>query len=101
MRAQAWVPEAGTYDLVVTLRAKEGATASAHTLAALEPGDQELAVDFEAAAILALGADGPWTLATVRLDRLTGGDRRLQDRALEAGATDAFAIASFRAAEAR
>ena len=88
-------PAPGRYDVVVTLRASNGATVSAHALAMLEGGSQTVAVDFDAAQLLTLGADGPWTLALVRLDEVTDSDRLLRDRVLEAGTTDGFALASF------
>jgi hypothetical protein len=95
VRSEVSAPAPGRYDVTVTLRASNDATVSAHTLVMLDGGTQPVAVDFDAALIRTLGADGPWTLALVRLDEVTGSDRLLRDRSLEAGATDAFTLGSF------
>lgn len=93
---QIRVVVAGTYRVAVMLKGPNGRFLTSSAVAALEAGDRSIEVTFTGRRILAdIGVDGPYTLHTIRLERLQGVDREFLDENINGGETAAYLLSGF------
>ncbi|MGH7857928.1 MAG: choice-of-anchor X domain-containing protein [Candidatus Binatia bacterium] len=86
---------AGRFDTQIALRAANGRTIVQNRLADLPAGVATAEVDFTAKQVLSLGADGPYSIESVRLDERTGGERIFRDELRNAGQTGGYDRSDF------